>query len=38
MPIVQIDEQIIGAGQPGPVTTELRARYRMYLMQAAEVP
>ncbi len=38
MPVVQLNEQIIGAGQPGPITTKLMARYRLYLMQAAKVP
>ncbi len=38
MPVVQINDQIIGTGRPGPITTELMAQYWLYLMQAAEAP
>ena len=38
MPVVQIDDAVIGAGQPGPVTRALMARYRAYLEQVSELP
>ncbi|MBL8058575.1 MAG: aminotransferase class IV family protein [Anaerolineales bacterium] len=38
MPIVRIDEHVIGAGRPGPVTLELLARYRAHLLETSEVP
>ncbi len=37
MPVVQIDDQIIGAGQPGPITQTLLEKYREELTRNAEV-
>jgi branched-chain amino acid aminotransferase len=36
LPVIQIDEQIIGTGQPGPITQMLLEKYRAYLEQNAE--
>jgi branched-chain amino acid aminotransferase len=36
MPVIQIDEQIIGAGQPGPITRTLLEKYRASLERDAE--
>ena len=36
MPVIQIDDQIVGAGQPGPITQTLLARYHAYLERDAE--
>ena len=36
MPVIQIDDQIIGAGRPGPITQTLLERYRGYLQHNAE--
>jgi branched-chain amino acid aminotransferase len=36
MPVVQIDADAVGAGQPGPVTRQLLARYREHARLAAE--
>jgi branched-chain amino acid aminotransferase len=36
MPVIQIDDQIIGNGQPGPITLTLLAKYRAYLERNAE--
>jgi branched-chain amino acid aminotransferase len=36
MPVIQIDDQVIGAGQPGPVTLTLLDRYRACLERDAE--
>jgi branched-chain amino acid aminotransferase len=38
MPVIQIDEHVIGAGRPGSITQGLAARYREFLKQSAEVP
>jgi branched-chain amino acid aminotransferase len=38
MPVIQIDQQIIGTGQPGEVTKELMARYRRRCLELAERP
>ncbi|HLF26397.1 MAG TPA: aminotransferase class IV [Anaerolineae bacterium] len=38
MPVIEIDRRVIGAGQPGPITRTLIARYRDYWLQAAELP
>jgi branched-subunit amino acid aminotransferase/4-amino-4-deoxychorismate lyase len=38
MPVRQIDDAVIGAGEPGPVTKELMARYRAHVMKDAELP
>jgi branched-chain amino acid aminotransferase len=37
MPVIQIDDQIIGAGQPGSITQALQEKYRAYLDRNAEV-
>jgi branched-chain amino acid aminotransferase len=36
MPVIQIDEHIIGAGQPGPITQALLEQYRAGLERDAE--
>ncbi len=36
MPVIQIDDQIVGAGQPGPITRLLREKYRADLERDAE--
>ena len=36
MPVIQIDKQIIGAGQPGPITQTLLEKYRAGLERDAE--
>lgn len=36
MPVVQIDDQIIDAGRPGPIARQLMTLYHNYLMQTAE--
>ena len=36
MPVIQIDDQIIGTGQPGSITQALLAKYRDELAQSAE--
>jgi branched-chain amino acid aminotransferase len=36
MPVIQIDDQIIGAGKPGPVTLTLLEKYRACLERDAE--
>jgi branched-chain amino acid aminotransferase len=36
MPVIQIDDQIIGSGQPGPLTQTLLAKYHEYLAREAE--
>jgi branched-chain amino acid aminotransferase len=36
MPVIQIDTQIIGAGQPGPIAQALLEKYRAYLARSAE--
>lgn len=38
MPVIRIDNHVIGAGRPGPITQELIKRYRAYLQKAAELP
>ncbi len=38
MPIVQIDDQIIGKGLPGSVTQTLSGRYQAHLDRTAEIP
>jgi branched-chain amino acid aminotransferase len=38
MPVIQIDDQIIGTGQPGPLAQKVLARYRAYLLRNAETP
>ena len=38
MPVRQIDDAVIEAGEPGPVTKELMARYRAHVMKDAELP
>ncbi len=38
MPVIQIDQVLIGAGRPGPITRGLMARYRDHLLCAAESP
>jgi branched-chain amino acid aminotransferase len=37
MPVIQIDDQIIGAGQPGAITLALLEKYRAELARYAEV-
>jgi branched-chain amino acid aminotransferase len=37
MPVIQIDDQIIGAGQPGAITLALLEKYRAELARNAEV-
>jgi branched-chain amino acid aminotransferase len=37
MPVIQIDDQIIGAGQPGSITLALLEKYRAELARNAEV-
>ena len=37
MPVIQIDDQIIGTGQPGPITQTLLEKYREELARNAEV-
>jgi branched-chain amino acid aminotransferase len=36
MPVIQIDDHIIGTGQPGSITQTLLAKYRAYLEREAE--
>ncbi len=36
MPVIQIDDQIIGTGQPGSITQTLLEKYRAYLERNAE--
>ena len=36
MPVIQIDDQIIGAGRPGPITQTLLEKYRACLERSAE--
>ena len=36
MPVIQIDEHVIGTGQPGPITQRLLAHYRADLEREAE--
>jgi len=36
LPVTAIDEQVVGTGQPGPVTRQLLARYRAMIDQALE--
>lgn len=36
MPVIQIDAQIVGAGQPGPIAQALLEKYRAYLARNAE--
>jgi len=36
MPVIQIDDQIVGAGQPGPIAQTLLEKYRSYLERGAE--
>jgi branched-chain amino acid aminotransferase len=36
MPVIQIDEQTIGNGQPGAITLALLEKYRAYLKRNAE--
>jgi branched-chain amino acid aminotransferase len=36
MPVIQIDDQLIGTGQPGPITQRLLEKYRAYLELNAE--
>jgi len=36
MPVVQIDDQIIGSGWPGPIARQLMTLYHNYLVQTAE--
>jgi len=36
MPVIQIDDQIIGVGQPGPIAQTLLAKYRDDLARSAE--
>ena len=36
LPVIQIDEQVIGTGQPGPITQTLLEKYRAYLELNAE--
>ena len=36
MPVIQIDDQIVGTGQPGPITQKLWEKYRAYLERNAE--
>ncbi len=38
LPVVVINEQVIGAGKPGPLTQRLRRRYNEYARQAARPP
>lgn len=38
LPVVTIDEQVIGQGIPGPLTRLLRRRYDEYVMQEARPP
>jgi branched-chain amino acid aminotransferase len=38
MPVIQIDDHVIGNGQPGPYTQTLLNRYRAHLAQTAETP
>ena len=37
MPVIQIDDQLVGAGQPGPITQSLLEKYRKELARNAEV-
>ena len=37
MPVIQIDDQIVGAGHPGPITQALLEKYREELARNAEV-
>jgi branched-chain amino acid aminotransferase len=36
MPVIQIDEQVIGTGQPGPIAQTLLVKYRKELAHSAE--
>jgi branched-chain amino acid aminotransferase len=36
MPVIQIDEQTIGSGQPGSIAQTLQEKYRAYLKRNAE--
>jgi branched-chain amino acid aminotransferase len=36
IPIVQIDDQIIGSGRPGPITAQLLAAYNAYVKRAIQ--
>jgi branched-chain amino acid aminotransferase len=36
LPVIQIDQQVIGTGQPGPITQRLLAQYRADLEREAE--
>jgi branched-subunit amino acid aminotransferase/4-amino-4-deoxychorismate lyase len=38
LPVIQIDQQVIGTGQPGPIAQTLLAKYRAYLERNAETP
>lgn len=38
LPVVAINEQVIGRGKPGSLTQLLRQRYSMYVMQEAKPP
>lgn len=38
MPVVRIDDVLIGSGRPGPIAQTLLARYRAYLARAIETP
>ncbi len=38
LPVVQIDDQVIGGGQPGPIAQTLLSRYRAHLDRTAETP
>jgi branched-chain amino acid aminotransferase len=38
MPVVQIDQAVIGSGIPGPISQALLARYREHVHRAAERP
>lgn len=38
MPVIQIDDQIIGSGHPGSITQTLLEKYRAYLELKAETP
>jgi branched-subunit amino acid aminotransferase/4-amino-4-deoxychorismate lyase len=38
MPVIRIDDQVIGKGEPGPITQTLLSRYRAHLDWTAEAP
>ena len=38
MPVIQIDQHVIGMGQPGEATKELMARYHRRCLELAELP